>query len=150
MIGLMLVMALVSAIILIAVLNSKRSGTGSRQPSKPDLDHAAQGFVAVALMRRNRIEIDLESVEFGEVQRQLAEGCTAHQGLSSRWGSAVARTADLRLFQAGIEAFEQVQREHEKSDDPREKFYSAAKLYLAHQLAEAPRDFQNFLTHVRG
>lgn len=69
---------------------------------RPDLEFAAEGFMMVALARVNRPDLDLHEFELRHAHQLLSEGCTKHQALSARWGSAHAIGADLIMYDCAV------------------------------------------------
>lgn len=122
-----------------------------RAPRQPDLAYAAKGFVGVALMRKNGINIDLHAVELGNAKHLLENGCSVDQALSARWGGVTAMEADLGHFQVGIDAYEETKAElggAPQGDNPEAKFHVSARLYLAALLKEQPYEFERFLRYI--
>lgn len=129
---------------------TEASMRGSPAPARqPDMTFAARGFVAVALVRANQPDADLNALERTVAERMLEAGCSLDQALSARWGGVTAMEADLRLFSAGIAAYEETCRETgHTDDDPKTKYQVGATVYLGHVMADAPGEYERFRRYV--
>ena len=131
------------------ITTSGVSGKKNVSP-QPDMDFASQGFSAIALMRANDADVDLHDAEQKIGLGMLDAGCSEQQAYSARWGGVQAIEANLSLYSAAVDAAVETIRSYGMIDldDPKMKFRMAARLYLSQILAEAPSDYERFLTHI--
>ncbi len=103
-------------------------------------------------MRKNGIAIDLHAVEMSTAKKLLADGCTRDQALAARWGGVTATTADMDVFQTGIDAYEETKKEMGRGpsgETPASKFEAGAIFYLSLVMQDAPSEYERFLRHIR-
>lgn len=123
-----------------------------RRDREPDLAFAAEGYMAVTLLRRGSVEIDLYEFEQNTAAALRRDGCTENQALSVRWGGAYAITADLAAYDRCVKAYEE---EVPAPSDPgqndahaRKKFKSAAHAMITIANVRDPKEYERFLRFI--
>ena len=120
---------------------------------QPDFQFAAEGYMGVAVLKRNKIEMDLHQFEQNTARALLADGCSTNQALSARWGSVCAIADNLSDFEMGIRAYAETEqemgRDPDESVEGKKRKYKAAALMVMVQLhAVEPKEYERFLRYI--